>query len=529
MVHPARTIGPAIQNSGRARAVHEYRIQIMVRRATAVLMTLLSLGALERGPARATEGARWVTAWEAPAGGAYGPGFKNQTLRMIVTPHASGTEARVVLSNRFGAGPVTITHATIARRASGPALVPGTVKPLTFGGHESVTIVPGQEVLSDHAAITVAPFEDLAVSLAFGAPTGSPTDHFNGLQTSYYSPVGSGDQTGSLDGRALTEGTPSRFFLTAVQLLARSPAKTIVVAGDSISEGMMSPDTVNQNARWPDFLERRLLVGGTTLSVANAAISGNEVTHDGPLNQLAGGPSLENRFEGDVLSQPSLGGIIVEEGLNDLALNTASASELIAGLQSIAQRAHSAGVPVMIATLTPIGGAFYDSPEAEAGRITVNNWIRSQHVFDAVLDFAAAVQDLSDPTELAPGYDSGDHLHPNAAGLYAIAQSIDLSALRHIFGDRQVPTVATTPTVSWHRTGGCWAARLAIAVTTGGQDPLMRITVTINHRHRYTRRLRGRAAHIYIGRIPRKAFDATVIAASDSGGTRLTRRFGRCS
>jgi lysophospholipase L1-like esterase len=423
---------------------------------------------------------------------------------------------------------VTITDATIARRASGPALVPRTVKPLTFGEHASVTIAPGQEVLSDPAAITVAPFEDLAVSLAFGAPTGSPTDHFNGVQTSYYSPVGSGDQTGSLDGRALTEGTPSRFFLTAVQLLAPSPAKTIVVAGDSISEGVIAPDTVNHNARWPDFLERRLLVGGTTLSVANAAISGNEVTHDGPLNQLAGGPSLENRFEGDVLSQPSLGGIIVEEGLNDLALNTASANQLIAGLQSIAQRAHAAGVPVMIATLTPIGGAFYDSPEAEGGRTTVNNWIRSQHVFDAVLDFAAAVQDPSDPAQLAPGYDSGDHLHPNAAGFYAMAQSIDLSALRQIFGDQQAaPTRA--PTVSWHRTGGCRAARLAIAVITGGQDPLMQITVTVDRRHRYTRRLSGRAAHIYIARIPRKAFDATVIAASDSGSTRLTRRFERCS
>jgi lysophospholipase L1-like esterase len=298
-----------------------------------------------------------------------------------------------------------------------------------------VTIPVGGQVRSDPAAISLAPFEDLAVSLAFGAPTGSPTNHFNGLQTSYYSPVGSGDKTGSIDGRDLTGGTPSRFFLTEIQVLAPATAKTIVAAGDSITDGgAPGPDTVNQNARWPDFLQRRLLAAGSTCSVANAGISGNEVTLNGAPGKVVGGPSLESRLQRDVLSQPSLGGIILSEGLNDIGLGGRTASQVIAGLESIARRAHGAGVPIFVAELTPIQGGFFASPAAEAVRTSVNRWIRSQHVFNGVIDFARAVEDPSHPARLLPAADSGDHLHPNARGFEAMAHAINLDALRRAVG-----------------------------------------------------------------------------------------------
>jgi lysophospholipase L1-like esterase len=37
------------------------------------------------------------------------------------------------------------------------------------------------------------------------------------------------------------------------------------------------------------------------------------------------------------------------------------------------------------------------------------------------------VRDPSNPTQLLPAYDSGDHVHPNDAGYQAIVQSIDLT------------------------------------------------------------------------------------------------------
>ena len=40
------------------------------------------------------------------------------------------------------------------------------------------------------------------------------------------------------------------------------------------------------------------------------------------------------------------------------------------------------------------------------------------------------MHDPSNPVALNPGYDSGDHLHPNAAGMQAMANSIDLGLLK---------------------------------------------------------------------------------------------------
>jgi len=66
---------------------------------------------------------------------------------------------------------------------------------------------------------------------------------------------------------------------------------------------------------------------------------------------------------------------------------------------------------------------------AEAIREQVNRWIRTSRAFDAVADFAKAVADPPDPTELNPAYDSGDFLHPNDAGYRRIAATINLNGL----------------------------------------------------------------------------------------------------
>jgi lysophospholipase L1-like esterase len=66
-------------------------------------------------------------------------------------------------------------------------------------------------------------------------------------------------------------------------------------------------------------------------------------------------------------------------------------------------------------------------PAAEAKRETVNNWIRSTHAFDGVIDFAKATQDRFDRQYLNPAYNRGDSLHPNDAGYQAMANAINLA------------------------------------------------------------------------------------------------------
>jgi hypothetical protein len=44
-----------------------------------------------------------------------------------------------------------------------------------------------------------------------------------------------------------------------------------------------------------------------------------------------------------------------------------------------------------------------------------------------VVDQDAATHDPANPTRYLPAYDSGDHLHPNDAGMQAIANAVDLN------------------------------------------------------------------------------------------------------
>ena len=52
--------------------------------------------------------------------------------------------------------------------------------------------------------------------------------------------------------------------------------------------------------------------------------------------------------------------------------------------------------------------------------------MRSQKVYDGVIDFDQVVRDPQNPNKIQAAYDSGDHLHPNDAGYQAMGGAIDL-------------------------------------------------------------------------------------------------------
>src|SRR5580693_796600 len=68
-----------------------------------------------------------------------------------------------------------------------------------------------------------------------------------------------------------------------------------------------------------------------------------------------------------------------------------------AGLQQMAVRAHSRGIKLIGATLTPFGNETFMAdawnPTREKHRVTVNKWIRESGAFDGVADFDAALRD----------------------------------------------------------------------------------------------------------------------------------------
>jgi lysophospholipase L1-like esterase len=146
------------------------------------------------------------------------------------------------------------------------------------------------------------------------------------------------------------------------------------------------------------------------------------------------GPNALARFDRDVLTQTGVTHVIVLEGINDIGQARSnpspSAADLIAAHRQLIARAHARGLKIYGATLTPFEGANYWTPEGEAKRRALNEWIRTSREYDAVFDFDAAIRDPAHPTKARSAFDPGDHLHLTAAGYEAAAAAIDVSLFR---------------------------------------------------------------------------------------------------
>ncbi len=146
------------------------------------------------------------------------------------------------------------------------------------------------------------------------------------------------------------------------------------------------------------------------------------------------GASALARFDRDVLSQSGVKWVTVLEGINDIGhgaeasgADRVTAGDVIAGYKQLIAIAHTHGIKVIGCTLTPYGGAKYETVAGEAIRQAVNRFIRTGGAFDAVIDFDAATRDPDNAKRFRPLYDSNDHLHPSDAGYQAMANAIDLA------------------------------------------------------------------------------------------------------
>ena len=384
------------------------------------------------GVASRTAGDHWVTAWGAsPVVGSdipgsscpAGTGLTNQTVRNVVFVSTGGGQVRIRLSNAFGTQAVQVADATVAVNAGGASAVPGSVRTLTFGGSQAVTLVAGGDALSDPVDLRVAPLSDLLVSVYLPGPTGPLTNHPFTAQGSY---LGGGDLAGSVSGSGYG-GTPCWMVVSGVDVRsAPRVTGTVVALGDSITD--TANTTGNANRRWPDDLSRRLNARpGRTLSVVNAGLGGNRLLAPRDGQPYYGVPALA-RLDRDVFTQTGVRSVILLEGVNDIGFG-ASAGQIISADQQVIAQAHARGLRVFGATITPFGGSIIDSPTAEQTRNAVNSWIMTSRAFDGVIDFAAAVADPANSSALLPAYDSGDHLHPNDAGCQAMADAVNLAML----------------------------------------------------------------------------------------------------
>ena len=341
---------------------------------------------------------RWIGSWGAAPSG-QGRIFSNTDLRQTVRLGAGGDAVRLRLSNEFGDAALLV----------GAASAGGV--PVTFGGRPDCAVPAGAPVVSDPVPLAVPALAELEVVLRLPGRT----------------PTSSWHAAAYRENRAGSEVITSWHFLTGVAV--RAPGAAVVALGDSITEGAVT--TMNANRRWPDRLASRL----PGLGVVNAGIGGNRLLHDAVPGSARRGHSALRRFDRDIAAVPGARWVVVLLGTNDLGhpghaaprSQEVSVADLVAGHRQLVARAHALGLLAYGGTIPPFGGhPQFGTPANEAARLAVNDWIRTGGGYDAVVDADAALRDPAAPGRLRAAYDSGDGLHPNDAGMAALADAVPL-------------------------------------------------------------------------------------------------------
>ncbi|TDW88818.1 lysophospholipase L1-like esterase [Kribbella sp. VKM Ac-2566] len=352
--------------------------------------------------------ASWATAQTAPtaADADATSGFTDTTLRYKLRLSAGTTSqsgegvpavggvagadpaVRLRFANPFGSAPVVV----------GP--VTANAEPVSFGGEKDVVLAAGATVVSDPVALVLPDGGDLVVSMYLPGPTGPLSFHRNV------------HATGSIGDRA----TNSVFLLTAVDVPAAG-RQVVAVLGDSITEGVGTPD--NANLRWPDQYAARFR---RRPAIANLGISGNRVL----LDDARFGPGGQSRFDRDVLGLPNVATLVMFLGINDIQQppSQTDPARILQAYEQLVRRAHDNDLEVIGATIGPFKGWIRYTDALDQVRNHVNAVLRQGRLFDRLFDVDAALRDPADPARLRPEFNSGDGLHPNSAGARAIALAL---------------------------------------------------------------------------------------------------------
>lgn len=343
----------------------------------------------------------WRTVAEQASSRVRAEPLTDRTCREVVRVTTGGSGLRLRLSNAGVAAPLVLRAVTVARRTTGAALDPASLRPVTVQGERTVTVPADGSVTTDPVELPVRPGTDLAVSLAV-AGTSYVAEHLVGAATSACTAPGSGDRTAQTGAGGFVDAGREGLVVDGVDVRAPEDAPPGVLGvGDSLTDSTLPPDLYQ---RWTDRLAQDL---GGDVAVGNAAIGGNRVL-------LAGGygPTLEQRYARDVTTRSGVGTVVLLAGTNDVSGGVAPVA-LAAALGGLAAQAHAAGQRVVLVTLPP---AWHRPARQEAVRLAVNAWVRRTRAADAVVDADALLRDPLQPTHLRPSVDIGDGLHLSVEG-----------------------------------------------------------------------------------------------------------------
>jgi len=353
---------------------------------------------------------------------------KDLTLRYPVRIVFNGSHMRFRFSNLTGMEPVTLSKACVAKVADEYVPVP-----ITFDCRRSVTIQPQQEIESDDVAFAVTAGDEVEVSMYFAGYTqmNSGTLITGPLSKGRYA---YGDYAESrelpLD---LTRNTNWFYFLNTIDVLTEEKNRAVVCYGDSITA-----------QSWPDYLAIRCWDSGLrNVAIIRRAVSGTRILRQYEcITYAAYGLRGEIRFPIE-LNVAGASDVIIQHGINDIIhpvgtdvnpfrpwSDLPTVDEMICGTKKLyIRRARQFCLRVWSGTLLPIYGWRTYNEMRDGMRRQFNEWLRTSPEFDGCIDFDLAVRDPERPEAFAPGYDSGDHLHPSEAAYKRMAEAVPMDII----------------------------------------------------------------------------------------------------
>lgn len=358
---------------------------------------------------------------------------KNLTLRYPIHPAFDGEGLRLTFDNFCGTEDVTLTKVVLAKAEGTKGIQVETIVPVTFQGAHQTVLPAGEAVVSDEVPFAVKRGEDISVNLYFGDFTlmRSAVSITGPLSKGAYA-VGDCTECAELP-LDETRNTNWFYFLSNIDILTDATNRAIICYGDSIT----SQD-------WPDYLALRLEREGIFhTSVVRRAASGtrilrqyDNITYDS--YGLKG--SIRFPREARVSGADT---VIIQHGINDIIhpvgaevnpfrpwSDMPTAQEMIDGIRHYIEQAREYGLKVYLGTLLPIEGWRTYAMFRENIRDEVNAWMRTAHEADGCIDFDEALRNPVRPRAFAPGFDSGDHLHPSAAAYERMAETVPIEILR---------------------------------------------------------------------------------------------------
>lgn len=358
---------------------------------------------------------------------------KDITLRYPMRMVFSGSKLRMRFSNLTGTEPVTLSKVVVRQQVAGDSSF--IIHHLSFLDKDSVTIAPGKEVESDELAVNISAGEMIDVSIYLGEVTqmNAGTLITGPLSRGQYAYGDYAEEDLPLD---LSRKTNWFYFLNTIDILTEEKNHCVVCYGDSITA-----------QSWPDYLaEQAWQRGQRDVAIIRRAVSGTRILRQYDcITYQAYGLKGATRFPIEI-NTAGMSAVIIQHGINDIIhpvgtdvnpfrpwSDMPTVEEMEKGVETIYidyLRTNYPDVKIYSGTLLPIYGWRTYNEERDVMRNAFNEWLRTSSLFDACIDFDKAVCDTKHVAAFAPGFDSGDHLHPSESAYEAMASAVTEDMLK---------------------------------------------------------------------------------------------------